>query len=1183
MKREIVVVLLIACCVNQPVVKEETPSPQEIGPTQKGLNTISLDGEWELLKVRGELDIDQTRGRTWKKVQVPHYMWVEENVHNAWYRCTFEKVEAPKVVLAFDSVNFRCRVYVNNQFAGEHTGGYLPFEIDITNFMKERNELLVGVEDVASVIKKETPDLLDGAPDNVVYPVGSGFHIFGIWQSVSIKTYPSVYITDVFVRTSYRNKTIELEITVRNEDTTEKRIKIKNKIVDEFELPESEIFLKSSETKTVIVKKTWENPVLWSCENPHLYYVETSLVETQPIDTVTTRFGFREFWVENGEFYLNGIPIRMRGSSKHLLGDPWTGDHKKDAEETLKRVKQVNSNVLRLHANPYPEVFLEAADERGVLIIDESALWCLSDQYDLGSHTFWENSAAHLRDLVLRDRNHPSLVIWSVENEILLCGGTHEKDCTVELIKLGDLVRTLDPTRPIMYEGDGDLPNADIINLHYPHEYPEWTVFPNEAYFLDAPFIPDTYPRTEFFWDRKKPLYIGEFLWIADASPYPHTVFFGDEAFTDAELYRNKAKGEAWKMYIEAFRSQGVDGFCPWNVLEGGEYPTPLSEALDEVYQPFFAFVKEYSTHFFSDEDIERTLVICNDTPEQKDVTVKWESGSESDEYNLVLPPAECTEVKISFRAPHVEKMENFELSISLEYDPQDFTIEKVYEAFPREGFTLQGKIALYDPLGETRKILDENDIKYELLSSLDFTSEYDLLIVGYHSLEEEIPTVGKSYLDFSGNILVFEQETLSPFGLSLVDHSSTIVFEKTFNVDEEDLRFWREDHLVSEKDISKPDNGNYIPLLDSGGSGGLEYTPLLEYCHEKGKVTFCQLLVTEKYDEEPMAAILFGEVMNYALTAEWSPRRLGVIGDGDFLKILNVDFEPARTYETYDYDVIFVNGECDADELKAFVSEGGTAWLHGESAKVLGLTFEELQYEDLPILLVRNELTRGLGNQEFYWTGERQRFWVPLTTGIAHYTVSGKGIPLTDPCVLLKVPYGQGFFLIDTLQFENDPVKSGRIVSVLLTNLGISVRTPQAVIQAETMPIQEVDLGGREGNVYAFYTEGYLGAPVNFAENSIYTFRIYAWADMAKGEGAILEFLIDRKFKARVEVRNPGVYEVAFFVEKGTHEVGIAFTNDYYKPPEDRNLYVDKIEIYYSQSHGELGTVFNCGFFTPV
>jgi hypothetical protein len=307
--------------------------------------------------------------------------------------------------------------------------------------------------------------------------------------------------------------------------------------------------------------------------------------------------------------------------------------------------------------------------------------------------------------------------------------------------------------------------------------------------------------------------------------------------------------------------------------------------------------------------------------------------------------------------------------------------------------------------------------------------------------------------------------------------------------------------------------------------------------------------------------------MMEYALTGGTLSQTLGVVGDTTVLDFLNVEY-----HKNMQCDVLFVT-ECENPNLvRSFVSEGGVAWLHGldpeQITALIDVECEPMQYEKLPVLLVEHELTRGLSNQEFYWTGERQQWWVPLSTDIADYFLSAKsGEPLTAPCVLLKVPYEKGFFIIDMLHYEKDTVKSARIVSTILTNLGISIKTPNLVIQAETMTVEEVYLGERGDITYAFYTNGYLGTPVDFVMSGVYTFQVFAWADMNGGEGAMMEIFIDRISIETIEITTKGMYEVTLCVEKGIHQVGIAFTNDFYDPPDDRNLYVDKIAIVYQES----------------
>ena len=122
--------------------------------------------------------------------------------------------------------------------------------------------------------------------------------------------------------------------------------------------------------------------------------------------------------------------------------------------------------------------------------------------------------ADHLRAAVRRDANHPSIVMWSLENEILHCGGDGIlAGRAPNLAQLGLLVKTLDPTRPITFEADLDPGGvADVLGLHYPHEFPDYANWPNTAYWMEQPIAKSYAPGGQWRWDHAKPLYIGEHL-----------------------------------------------------------------------------------------------------------------------------------------------------------------------------------------------------------------------------------------------------------------------------------------------------------------------------------------------------------------------------------------------------------------------------------------------------------------------------------------------------------------------------------------------------------------------------------------------------------------------------------------------------------------------------------------------
>ena len=194
--------------------------------------------------------------------------------------------------------------------------------------------------------------------------------------------------------------------------------------------------------------------------------------------------------------------------------------------------------------------------------------------------------AGNFGGMVERLRNHPSIVMWSLENEFYGGRLNDESPAKADLVRMGRLVKQCDPTRPIYYESDGDPGGvADAIGMHYPHEYPDFTCWPNEAYWLERPMKPRVgmflNGEPAFRWPQPKPLYIGEFLWVPSTDPSWNTVFFGDRAYIDYHRYQNLAKAEAWKMQILGYRHEGVRGISPWTMIEGGplDSSNPLYQA----------------------------------------------------------------------------------------------------------------------------------------------------------------------------------------------------------------------------------------------------------------------------------------------------------------------------------------------------------------------------------------------------------------------------------------------------------------------------------------------------------------------------------------------------------------------------------------------------------------------------
>ena len=359
-------------------------------------------------------------------------------------------------------------------------------------------------------------------------------------------------------------------------------------------------------------RQLWQNPRLWSHRDPHLLHLR---VELSSGDRQRVRFGFREFWTEGDEFVLNGSRINLLATSW------WPPRHAMTRDEIRKHweaVKRMGCVAFRTHTQPWPSLHYELADEVGLLVIVEGAVFNDDDAYRIDDPIFWDNYARHLKAMVDRDKNRPSVIMWSLENEFFGGRINDAAPAKKDLVRMGRLMKEWDSTRPILYESDGDPGGvADCIGIHYPHEYPDFTRWPNEGYWLEKPAaIPHMFlnGEKEFVWNRDKPLYLGEFLWVPSRDPSWHTVLYGDEAYCDYNHFRLLAKADAWKMQILAYRRLAVGGLSPWTVQEGPlDESNPLFRAHQYAYQPVAAYPLEYNRRFYSGETIPRRLVVFNE------------------------------------------------------------------------------------------------------------------------------------------------------------------------------------------------------------------------------------------------------------------------------------------------------------------------------------------------------------------------------------------------------------------------------------------------------------------------------------------------------------------------------------------------------------------------------------------
>jgi beta-galactosidase len=435
-----------------------------------------INGNWSYLEHATE-ELNNAKAQTnWVNINLPH-TWNSEDVTDnepgyrrsiSWYKkdVLIEKIiNDRQYFLYFEGSNITTTVFVNGQRAGNHIGGYIGFEIDITPYIKKgKNEVYVKVD--------------SGYNPDIIPSQKSDFFIYGgITRDVWLKTKPSTAIGKIQVTTPKVSKeSASLQVAVPIESKED----LKGYGV--------EVILKSPDGDVVISKTgpvqggaatiTIENivePKLWDIDNPNLYTIDVFLKKgKKEMDKVSDRVGFRWFeFVENGPFFLNGRRVLLRGTHRHEehagVGAAMSNElHRKDME----MIKEMGANFVRLAHYPQDPEIYKACDELGLLVWDELP-WCRGG---LGEAVWQTNTKNMLKEIITQNYNHPSIIIWSLGNEMYWLpdfeGGDDTDKMNTFLTELNTIAHELDPNRKTAirkyYEG------ADIVDVFSPSIWSGW-------------------------------------------------------------------------------------------------------------------------------------------------------------------------------------------------------------------------------------------------------------------------------------------------------------------------------------------------------------------------------------------------------------------------------------------------------------------------------------------------------------------------------------------------------------------------------------------------------------------------------------------------------------------------------------------------------------------------------------
>ena len=404
-----------------------------------------------------------------------------------WYRKTFTMPLSAKgklVFIEFDGVYRNSEVWINVHYLGKRPYGYSTFEYELTP------HLSYGA----------TPNVIAVTVDNSQQPNSRWYSGSGIYRNVWLTTLDPVHIAHwgTYVTTpevSERSATIAIKTKVNNRSNSSVPVDLTTIIQDAVGREVTRVTDKgvASTQPNAEASQTLKlsAPTLWSDERPYLYKIVSELRQGgRVIDRYETPFGIRTFRFDADKgFFLNGKPVKIRGvCNHHDLGSLGAAVNTRAIERQLELLKAMGVNAIRTSHNPPAPELLDLTDKMGFIVMDEAFdVWKIQKtKYDYHLD-FDEWHQRDLEDMVLRDRNHASVIIWSIGNEVMEQWDKNPEGGNISR-KLVAIVRNLDPTRPITAAcngvsrdnkvlTDGDL---DLVGTNYHHaELPEFAkMFP---------------------------------------------------------------------------------------------------------------------------------------------------------------------------------------------------------------------------------------------------------------------------------------------------------------------------------------------------------------------------------------------------------------------------------------------------------------------------------------------------------------------------------------------------------------------------------------------------------------------------------------------------------------------------------------------------------------------------------
>jgi hypothetical protein len=801
---------------------DETLVEDRLGPTTHLPDSESL--HWHAMQVPGD-----------RNSELPS----EKYVHRF---CLRTRVNIPaeltghSFIVHIPDVNMIATLFVNGQQCGWTNAPDAPWDCDVTRAIRpgQTNEIEVAIKDAFYGIDSRDSQHLKYVPydfwhfnltNSLDMPVLGHYYAGIVRGEPSLIVAGRVYSSDVFAKPSVKNKSLALEITLHNSTDSPVEAVVGNTVEPldggraEKTFAPVTVTIPAGQDLITTVNENWSDPKLWWPDDPQQYNVITWVsVAGKPIDQIKTKFGFREWSWDGPDFELNGIPF-------HAHADTFSND--------IATMKKHHQTMVRVwNADENTDKYLDDCDARGMCVRRTSIFdgEGVGGLYGLNHPALWDHYRQQMIPWIKAQRNHPSIFIWSIENEITFINGGH-----------------------YMEPPYNTLPESVYDKAGYAHR--------------------QVWPITQV-----KPILFGECAFLSGNTPAEMAVVGGEEAAIGTAEAR-PARGAILRMLSEGYRWDDIN-FQFWTRDETDFY---------NAWSPVAVLCRQWGWTVGSGQSVKRTLGIFNDTRWADPITFRWVltiNGKDVASYSSVhqVAPGGSEKFDVKLTIPAVANRQEGTWTLTLARNGKDvFSDVKEISILPpvakiaTDKRPQYGEIAVFDPIGRIRHFLDETGIPAIPLKNLSkIPDDTKVLIIGNDALDVQSSTSSqlagwavpgkvlivleqKYPLKFQG--LPAEMGTGQNHGcLAFAEDLTDPVFD---GLQPKDFLCWGSDNWTYRNAYVKPASGGKS-LIQCDKK--LQNTALVQMQSGKGILLLSQMLIGEKIADSAVAQRLLVNLVKFGV-----------------------------------------------------------------------------------------------------------------------------------------------------------------------------------------------------------------------------------------------------------------------------------------------------------------------------